>query len=383
MKVIYTFLVRLWSLLFIFRKKSQVTYLMSFGNNQEFVQQLVAQIAPLNLHVFYQKEVGKHTKQLEKISNVQLELLDNGPQLFLKVIPILMHSKLIIIDNYFPFLGALVKTNHMRISQIWHANGAIKQFGFNDPTTSQRSNSDHIRFQQVYESMDDIVVGSEKMGDTFQVNYRLDGHQIRRLGYPRSDKFLNSEWIKKAQANFFKRYPDLKNKHLILYAPTYRQGTKFDFAPGFENLQLPENSVLILRLHPHLQAMEKAWEDRIPFITSIDASVSTDELLTVVETLITDYSSILFDYTLLKNAKKVGLFAFDQFQFKQTVGLHPDFATEFQPIIIKTVDQLSAFLADPKNDQPIIDRINHDWNQFNDGNATNRTINFLLKRSDL
>ncbi len=110
MKVIYTFLVRLWSLLFIFRKKSQVTYLMSFGNNQEFVQQLVAQIAPLNLHVFYQKEVGKHTKQLEKISNVQLELLDNGPQLFLKVIPILMHSKLIIIDNYFPFLGALVKT---------------------------------------------------------------------------------------------------------------------------------------------------------------------------------------------------------------------------------------------------------------------------------
>lgn len=383
MKIIYTFLVRLCSLLFIWQKKSQISYLMSFGNNQDFVRQLAKQVTPRTLHVYYQKEVSQSIVPLENVANIRFSVLDNGPQLFLKVIPGLMRSKLIVIDNYFPFLGSLSKTKNIRISQIWHANGAIKEFGFNDPMTSQRTASDQIRFQRVYNAMDDIVVGSEKMADTFQLNYRLNGEQIRRLGYPRSDKFLNEKWIHKIQATFFENYPELKNKHLILYAPTYRKDSQFAFAPDFKNLQLPKNTILILRLHPHLQAMEKSWEERMPFITSIDAKITTDELLTVVETLITDYSSILFDYTLLKNARKIGLFTFDQLEFSKTVGLRSDFSTEFQSILIKDVNQLTDFLAKSDNNQAMIEKLNYDWNQFNDGAATKRTINFLLKRSDL
>ena len=128
--------------------------------------------------------------------------------------------------------------------------------------------------------------------------------------------------------------------------------------------------------------MEKSWEERMPFITSIDAKITTDELLTVVETLITDYSSILFDYTLLKNARKIGLFTFDQLEFSKTVGLRSDFSTEFQSIVIKDVNQLTDFLAKSDNNQAMIEKLNYDWNQFNDGAATKRKINLLLKRSD-
>lgn len=356
---------------------------MSFGNNNEFVIKLAQRVAPLKLTIFYQTKIEKDAKELSELENAQLIKFDNGFSLFLKLIPTLMRSKLILIDNYFPFMGAIVKTKQMRVTQLWHANGAIKEFGFSDPSTSQRSLSAQSRFQKVYDATDDIVVGSQKMASIFRINYRLDGHQMRTLGYPRSDKFKNNEWMAQVRTQFFKSYPKLKDKRLILYAPTYRKDVQFSFAPNFENLKLPQNAVLILRLHPHLQDLEKYWEQKASFITSIDPKISTDELLTVADTLITDYSSILFDYTLLDNARHIGLFTFDQNKFKKTVGLQNDFFDEFHAIIISTVPQLSDFLINPKDQTSIIKEINNSWNEFNDGKATDRTINFLIERSEI
>lgn len=383
MKTIYMFLVRLWSSIFAGQRKTQITYLMSFGNNNEFVIKLAQRVAPLKLTIFYQTKIEKDAKELSELENAQLIKFDNGFSLFLKIIPTLMRSKLILIDNYFPFMGAIVKTKQMRVTQLWHANGAIKEFGFSDPSTSQRSLSAQSRFQKVYDATDDIVVGSQKMASIFRINYRLDGHQMRTLCYPRSDKFKNNEWMAQVRTQFFKSYPKLKDKRLILYAPTYRKDVQFSFAPNFENLKLPQNAVLILRLHPHLQDLEKYWEQKASFITSIDPKISTDELLTVADTLITDYSSILFDYTLLDNARHIGLFTFDQNKFKKTVGLQNDFSDEFHAIIISTVPQLSDFLVNPKDQTNIIKEINNNWNEFNDGKATDRTINFLMKRSEI
>lgn len=381
MKNIYMFLVRLCSLLFAGQRKTQVTYLMSFGNNNEFVSRLAERIAPLKLNVYYQHEVENDVQELKTIKTIQLTEFDNGSFVFFKLIPQLMRSKLILIDNYYPFMGGIIKTKRMRVSQLWHANGAIKEFGFSDPSTERRRPSAQVRFQRVYDVMDDIFVGSQKMADIFQINYRLDGHQMRKLGYPRSDKFSDKNWVTQARDKFFTRYPELKDKRLILYAPTYRKGVKFSFAPGFENLKLPKNTVLILRLHPHLQDLEKQWEQKESFITSIDPKISTDELLTVTDTLVTDYSSILFDYTLLDNAHNIGLFTFDQNDFEKEVGLQRDFSDDFHAIMITSVDQLSRFFANPEDQKSIIMAINETWNQYNDGKAAERIIDFLMKRS--
>lgn len=375
------FLVRVCSLLFIGQRKTAVTYLMSFSNNQEFVVRLAKKIAPQQLNVYTDFDHQQRLDQLHSVSNIHLQTFGNNLHLFLNLIPLLMRSQLIIADNYFPFLGGLVKTKKMQIVQLWHANGAIKAFGFSDPTTEKRGTSAQLRFQRVYNSFDDIIVGSEKMADAFQINYRLDGHQIKRLGYPRTDKFSDENWVTAVQRKFFTAYPNLKGKRLILYAPTYRKDVTFEFAPHFDQLVLPENAVLILRLHPHLQALEETWEKKLPFITAIDPKITTDELLTVTDTLITDYSSILFDFTLLKNAHNIGLFAFDQREFDATVGLQRDFETEFHAILIRNVKQLSNFFANPEDQKQTIAQINQNWNQFNDGQATERTLNYLLERS--
>lgn len=381
MKTIYMFLVRICSLMYAGQKKSQVAYLMSFSNNQDFILKLADRISPLPLYVFYEVSGQADLGNLKNHPAIKLIPFNNGLALFLKVIPILMRSKLIVVDNYFPVLGAIIKTKQMRITQLWHANGAIKAFGFSDPSTERRGKAAQLRFQRVYDSFDDIIVGSQKMADAFQINYRLDGHQTRLLGYPRSDKFKNKDWIAQAREKFYRYYPALRGKQLILYTPTYRKGISFAFAPGFEKLKLPQNAVFILRLHPHLQQLEKAWEQKVPFVTSIRSDITTDELLTVADTLITDYSSILFDYTLLDNAHQVGLFAFDQSQFEKTVGLQRDFSEDFDKILIKDVPELSEFLAQPAPQQMVMSQLNEQWNTFNDGHATKRTLDFLMKRS--
>ncbi|MSE22670.1 CDP-glycerol glycerophosphotransferase family protein, partial [Lactobacillus parabuchneri] len=90
--------------------------------------------------------------------------------------------------------GGLVQSKRTKIVQIWHADGAIKKFGWEDPTTESRSRSDKRRFQQVYDHFDEYIVGSKAMGNVFVNSYHENFDRIKLLGYPRSDQYLSAEW---------------------------------------------------------------------------------------------------------------------------------------------------------------------------------------------
>lgn len=66
------------------------------------------------------------------------------------------------LDNYFGFLSAIQFKNEVRKLQIWHANGAIKTFGWKDYSVKHRSNRAKKRFSKVYNQFDYILSGSKK-----------------------------------------------------------------------------------------------------------------------------------------------------------------------------------------------------------------------------
>lgn len=213
-----------------------------------------------------------------------------------KIYYYLLTSKVIVTDDYVRYLRFTKLRPEQKLIQIWHACGAFKKFGLD--AFSLLSRSEEIATHSQY-SM--VSVSAEKVRTHYAKAFGIPVEKVRALGVPRTDTLLNEAECKKTRSEFFNNYPDLKGKKLYLYAPTFREDngkvTKFDPQIDFKKLNesLSENEVFIINRHPVMK--EKLTADASKIIDLTD--VPTPALLCSASVLITDYSSIIYDASLL------------------------------------------------------------------------------------
>ncbi len=377
MKVIYIWLVRLISVLNFFKRGRvhSVIYLMSFGNNLKFILALADKLPEdQQLVVFYRPDVEVEATQLAAYGVKVIPFRDNLHFVFTGI-PVIMSSRLIFCDNYYAFLGGLLHPRHAKIVQLWHANGAIKRFGWGDPKTSHRSKADQRRFQRVYDQFDDYVVASDAMGTVFQDSYRVPRSRMKLMGYPRSDRFFSAKWQQGALNRINRLAPGLTKHRVILYAPTYRDSMTFELTPELKDALVADpNAVVVIKLHPLLQKYEQRFSQSTTHQVRFYPQLSTTDLLMVTETLITDYSSIAFDYSLLPHAHSLLFYMSDLEEYQQNPGIQPHFLKWLPSAPLRTPSELkAAILADSQTD---FTRFNHHWNTYNDGHATQRVVEY-------
>ena len=164
-----------------------------------------------------------------------------------------------------------------------------------------------------------------------------------------------------------------------MYAPTYRAGVQFALPADFKQLKLRPDQHLIIKLHPHLAEQERDLQARYPDLVTLVPEFSTDELLTVANTLVSDYSSVVFDYALLPNCQKIVFYVFDWDHYEQEVGLQADFRDWAPGPLVRTVVDLNHVLAMPG--APLqLTQFNQLWNTRNDGHAIERTLAYFYPR---
>lgn len=385
--MIYIWLVRLFSLLFNLKDPKLVVYLMSFGNNNEFIKKMSKRciIKKERLVILYYPSCKEAALELNSFG-IETVCFTEGLHFVLSKLRVVLSAKLLFCDNYYAFLAGC-RFNHQKtkIVQVWHANGAVKSFGWQEPKTLLRSSADKRRFQKVYDQFDDYVVASTMMAAIFSKSYHVKKNKMLILGYPRSDKFSHSEWASKKRQFFYRQYPALKSKEIILYTPTYREGTegvKINLPQSFFEImnRLDKKQVLIIKLHPHLGDRVKTIRDRFrgrKNILWLD-DLSTEDILPVADRLITDYSSVIFDYSLLENAKEILFYCYDLDEYQNKVGIQPDFKKWLPGPLLRTTKDLFSALKKPA-DQADFSEFNRLWNTKNDGYAAERIIRYYLE----
>ena len=385
-KNLYLFLIKIMSFISFSKKSDNVSYLMSFGGNIDFIQRLNERCLARKQHliVFYRPSMELEAIEIQK-SGIEIKMFVENISFVLMLIPLISKSSLLFVDNYFAFLATMHTKKSTRIVQLWHANGAIKSFGWEEPKTNSRSTSDKKRFQTVYDQFDNFIVGSTKMGTVFEKSYHVTTDKILEIGYPASDKFQNSDWQNKMKNSIFASHPDLKNKKIILYAPTYRENISGDVTleiPGdFSGIQklLDDETKLIIKLHPHLRDKEIKLKSILSKdIVWID-DYSTGELLTITNCLITDYSSVIFDFSLLPNAEQILFYCFDYQSYKDSIGIQSDFHEWAPGPIVQTMSELVNAYQKVQNSDRQLDTFNLLWNTANDGYATKRVLDYYFK----
>ncbi|WP_369426003.1 CDP-glycerol glycerophosphotransferase family protein [Cytobacillus pseudoceanisediminis] len=96
--------------------------------------------------------------------------------------------------------------------QVWHASGAIKQFGLKDPSIANRKSRAITRFKKVYKQFHNIIVGSEEMARIFGEAFGIEEKNILRTGMPRTDVFFNEKRIALIKKYMYQKFPYLEEK---------------------------------------------------------------------------------------------------------------------------------------------------------------------------
>src|SRR5699024_9938956 len=79
--------------------------------------------------------------------------------------------------------------------QLWHADGAVKLFGFKDKATIERTPSAQKRFKQVYEKFHKVVVSSDDMGWIFEEAFDISHGNLLKTGMPAPDSsIIEARW---------------------------------------------------------------------------------------------------------------------------------------------------------------------------------------------
>lgn len=305
-KIIYIWLVNLISRWKRVKDPQDIVYLMSFAGNEHLIKAFadLAKQLGKQFTVLYLPQCQAAAAKLAAKGIQTIEFAD-GFDFLLHKLQIVMQARLLLCDNYYAFLSGCA-FNHQRthVVQLWHANGAIKTFGWEELTTSQRSAADKRRFQKVYDQFDEYLVGSKKMAQVFVQSYHVPQTRMNVIGYPRTDELFDKNWQMQVSRNIKQKYPDIVGKEIILYTPTYREDKTgkptMNLPEDFKRFvnQLSDNQRLIIKLHPHVKAAEKQFKQQLDSdkVIWVD-DFSTNDLLLVADRLITDYSSVIFDYS--------------------------------------------------------------------------------------
>ncbi|MGM8213609.1 CDP-glycerol glycerophosphotransferase family protein [Virgibacillus sp. W0430] len=375
---IYLFVFRTFFTLFkMFPLKNKTVCVASFGDNIFYTAQSLKNDSPEEEIVILKSSTCKYpfNKSLGKIIPFQT----TRPIAFLHSIYHLATARTILVDNYFGFLAVTAFREDVTCIQLWHAAGAIKQFGLKDPSTKMRSVKANERFQKVYDRFDYVVVGSEKMAGIFGDSFGLSHASILRTGIPRTDVFFNKQKQLEIVQQLYRAYPALnqKRKKVIVYAPTFRKDGNHHLELELEIQKLYDafsnEYILVIKHHP--SAAYRLNEKYSDFVYDVSDYYDINHFLFITDILITDYSSIPFEFALLE--KPMIFYAYDMDAYKKSSGLIAQYESIMPGPVVCTTEGIIEAIKKNEFDRETIKRFAKDWNEYSRGKSSENLVRFL------
>ncbi|WP_329131954.1 bifunctional glycosyltransferase family 2 protein/CDP-glycerol:glycerophosphate glycerophosphotransferase [Streptomyces sp. NBC_01476] len=236
--------------------------------------------------------------------------------------------------------------------QTWHGS-ALKRMGFDEPHYRIMSESDQQDYQRALDRFDHFLVRSEHDVRTLARAYRLPDEKLLRFGYPRNDALVKGRTAAErspevaALAEELKLRPDLP---VVLYAPTFRaaaDGKVQAFEAPFDVEEFADrfgdSFTLLVRSHYlNKVTLPPSVAGRMIDVTSVP---DITPLLLLSDALITDYSSVMFDYALLE--RPLIFYAYDWEEYAHDIrGTYFNLLEEAPGPVARTQQELFATLTD-------------------------------------
>ena len=319
-----------------------------------------------NLNVVYKKYKGEKTAFCKK---KPYGIRDN-----MYIRKQLLTSKVIVTDDYIDCLKNVRLRDTQKVVQVWYTGGAFRRFGLDNPNIGSRL--DEYKAHSQYSA---VCVSSDYVRQFFAHAFGVDIDIVKATGTPRSDVLVNDAKIAEKKKEITFKHPLLKDKKVYVYFPTYREedGEVKEFDPKIDwdklNDELDDDEVFIFCRHPFMKQeyIKGRFYPRVKDYTDDPKP----ELLAIADVVITDYSSIVFDASLLDKAM---VFYFPDYE-KHKGELYLKYKRDLPGEIIYDSEQLLKALrsAASSRSQKALEEFKKREMEMCDGKATERVIGLI------
>ena len=269
------------------------------------------------------------------------------------------------------------KKDNQYIIQTWHGSMGFKKL-YTDGRSKWRKNA-----YKLAEETDYIICNSTFEEEVYRESY-WKNTPFLKYGHPRNDILVNKKDNKELNTKIRKKYNIKENSNILLYAPTFRQNLKIDvYDLDYNRLKKSLEKkfggtwTILVRLHYKVIKDTKKI-DKIKDVINVSEYPDMQELLSISDIGITDYSSWMCDYVLTR--KPGFLYAPDFEEYRGGRGFYyPLETTPFK--ICKNNNDLEEAINnfDNKLYQKEIDKFLNDRGCYEKGNASILLVEFIKK----
>lgn len=359
----------------LFPQKKKSLFVTYFGYNALSVIKAVEKQS--NEPIFVVTSKQNHVTFDEKENRTIIDLNNFHLKSWLRFMYHLATSDKVVVDNYYGFLAATPFKKTTKCIQLWHAAGAVKTFGLLDESIKHRSKRANMRFKAVYNRFTHVVVGSEEMAEVFEACFGLEKERMVKTGIPRTDFFYNAEETNRIKEQLYIDYPLLKEKKVLLYAPTFRDNQmevaafSLDIPKLYDALK--DEYVLIIKTHPLVQ--NNSGNDYPDFVLDLSRYKTINHLLLVTDILISDYSSVPFEFALL--GKPMIYYAYDLEEYTKDRGIWKNYEEMVGGPIAKTTEDIVTLIQTNQFDTEQMDAFKQKWNAYSTGQSSENLVKAL------
>lgn len=285
------------------------------------------------------------------------------------------------------------KPRHTTYIQTWHGT-PLKKLVFDMEEVHMPGTTKENYFKNFYNesrNWDFLISPNAYSSGIFKRAFKYD-KPIPEVGYPRNDVLFNRNTLE--DISEIKRNLKLpKDKKIILYAPTWRDNQHagvgkytFDLPIDLQKLQneFGDKYIVILRMH-YLVAQNLNLESYKDFAYDFSQSVDINELYLISDVLITDYSSVFFDYGNLK--RPIIFYMYDLELYRDTLrGFYFNIEQDAPGPIAKNMEELEIHLHEVLSggiSKEYIEKYDAFYEKYcylEDGFATKRIVDKIVSK---
>lgn len=312
-----------------------------------------------------------------------------------------------------------------KIVQLWHACGAFKKFGVSTADLQFGGTREEVRRHPFYKNLSLVTVSAPEVEWAYREAMMLENtpEVVRALGVSRTDAFFDEAYretvcaeVRQLLAQLPARpavaqacnsgavgettllgmetaeddasaakqpAPQAETRKIILYAPTFRGKSRYAVGPDQLDIAamktaLGDEYVLLIKHHPFVKkppAIPRGCED-----FAVDAGAfPIDWLLMVADVCISDYSSIVYEYSLL--GRPMVFFAYDKDEYDDWRGFYYDYDEMTPGPVVKTTGEVINYIRGlPASfDAPAVAAFREKFMSACDGHATERICEYVMR----
>lgn len=286
----------------------------------------------------------------------------------------LTESKFLINNATFP--AYFTKKPEQVYINTWHGT-PLKHMGFDVKNNLKGSQNTMKNFL----ASDYMISPNAHTTNIFKYAFKLDGlysGEILEIGYPRIDLTINT--TANEAREYLAEHLNLKKNPIILYCPTWRG----------KNVNDPENSLLnifeeikllnqklphqvLVKVHPFVYSKAKEMPELKPYL--VPDFLDTNQLMPAVDLMITDYSSIFFDF--LVTDKPIVFYVPDLDKYQNERGVYIDLCALPGPVADNIQDVITLVSNESYKDADVQEKyakFKHNFVNYENGSVTERLI---------